>query len=103
MPECIPDVSSPGSATTAGSPSRATPPCGAICGWPRWRPSAGTPRWPRSAPGWWPAATPPQSAVCAVMHKLLRRMMGRIRAHYAAIRDRETASALPGQSHLNGE
>jgi len=37
----------------------------------------------------------PQSAVCAVMHKLLRRMMGRIRAHYAAIRDRETASALP--------
>ena len=27
----------------------------------------------------------PKSAVCAVMHKLLRRMMGRIRAHYAAM------------------
>jgi transposase len=27
---------------------------------------------------------PPQSALCAVMHKLLRRMMGQLRAYYAA-------------------
>lgn len=37
----------------------------------------------------------PKSAVCAVMHKLLRRMMGRLRAHYAALAATPSPAILP--------
>jgi len=37
----------------------------------------------------------PKSAVCAVMHKLLRRMMGRLREHYLAVAAALTADPLP--------
>lgn len=35
----------------------------------------------------------PRSAICAVMHKLLRRMMGRLQAYYAAQAATPTALA----------